>query len=191
MYVFFIKIYQFKNSICLSLFCSGLSMSKKTITFCFIHIFQNIPIFCIWVLNVFHEAVCSVDDWGHLFCHLVFIAFACFVMSHRLMREKKVPFASRGCDVMFVNLRKTRRLSLFKCSVLGEIKKKKNMKESCNSFPIPTAAFVLTDLWDDLQHGAVLRDPQQPGLLKVQSAGHEGRTSLLFPSHPFYFFFFS
>lgn len=28
----------------------------------------------------------------------------------------------------------------------------------------------VTDLRDDLQYGAVLRDPQQPGLLEVQTA---------------------
>lgn len=30
--------------------------------------------------------------------------------------------------------------------------------------------FRVTDLRDDLQYGAVLRDPQQPGLLEVQTA---------------------
>lgn len=110
----FFKVLQASNSKCMYFLKKFISLKlyifvfsvlflvkyvKKTITFCFIHIFT---IFCIWVLNIFHEAVCTEDDWGHLFCHLVFIAFASFVMSQRLMREKKVPFASRSCDVMFV-----------------------------------------------------------------------------------------
>lgn len=37
--------------------------------------------------------------------------------------------------------------------------------------PTLVPVFVLPDLWDDLQHGAVLRDPQQPGVLKRQTSG--------------------
>lgn len=48
----------------------------------------------------------------------------------------------------------------------------------CGCFHIkPTLipVFVLPDLWDDLHHGAVLRDPQQPGVLKRLLAMKEGR----------------
>lgn len=33
-----------------------------------------------------------------------------------------------------------------------------------------TLLLCVADLRDDFQHGAVLRDPQQPGLLEVQTA---------------------
>lgn len=60
-------------------------------------------------------------------------------------------------------------------------------------------AFVLfcaADLRDDLQYGAVLRDPQQPGLLEVQTAvcppptAPPGRTSSLQLSQSFFAFAF-
>lgn len=52
----------------------------------------------------------------------------------------------------------------------------------------------LPDLWDDLQHGTVLRDPQQPCILKHQTTVptcDEGRTSWQSPPHSFTFILYA